>query len=306
MNVNTMKLVLSKNAPHIAVGFGVAAVVTSTVLCCRATLKVEDILEEAHDKFAMIKAAREDENLKDTYTEEDFHRDMIVQYVKSGVQFLKLYGPPIALGIAGIASIMWSHVELGRRNTALMGAYALLSERFNAYRERTQKALEGSVEAERAIFDGVDWEKKTIKEKDDEGNVQKKEVITRILSTLDGDIPEDYLSEYAWVFCPETTRRSMNNYADDLYYLQLAEHEMNDRLQAHGHVFLNEVYERLGLDHTPEGAVVGWVLKEDEPNDVNFGIYDGKTTCMRRLQDGLTYCGIAMDFNVDGIIYDLI
>lgn len=307
MNTAMMKLTLAKNAPHIAVVAGVGTLVVSTVLCCRATLRVEELLQETKENLTMIKEGRMDpELIEKGYDDKAFYSDMAKAYVKSAAGFVKLYGPPIALGLAGLAAIMWSHQTMARRNAALMGAYTILQDRFSKYRdnvERTLGNLGGGIE-ERDILDGVDSVKRTVKEKDDEGNVQKREEVNRILHTND-DL-DGYLSDYAWLFNPDTSRMSMNNYTDDLYFLQLAQSEMNDRLMIKGHVFLNEVYDRLGFDHTPEGAVVGWVYDETCPNKIDFGVFDGMTCCMRRIQDGLSYGGIALDFNVDGIIYDLI
>lgn len=307
MNTAMMKLTLVKNAPHIAVVAGIGALVTSTVLCCRATLRVEELLHETQSDLNMIKEGRTNPELVEKgYDDKAFYSDMAKAYVKSAAGFVKLYGPPIALGLAGLAAILWSHQTMARRNAALMGAYTILQDRFSRYRDNAEKTLAeigGGVD-EKDIFDGVTSVKRTVKEKDDEGNVQKREEVTRILH-----IPDDvdsYLSDYAWLFNKDTSRMAMGNYTDDLYFLQLAQSEMNDRLHIKGHVFLNEVYDRLGFEHTTEGAVVGWVLDESQPNKIDFGVFDGMTCCMRRIQDGLDYGGIALDFNVDGIIYDLI
>ena len=78
----------------------------------------------------------------------------------------------------------------------------------------------------------------------------------------------------------------------------------NDLLQARGHVFLNEVYDMLGIPRSQAGAVVGWV-KEFGDGYVDFGIFDGKTSQARSFVNGEER-NILLDFNVAGVIYDLI
>ena len=78
---------------------------------------------------------------------------------------------------------------------------------------------------------------------------------------------------------------------------------MNDLLRARGHVFLNEVLERLGMEHTQAGAVTGWILNGTGDNEIDFRMY--KLDDKRAKELGVAENGhILLDFNVDGIIYD--
>ena len=87
-------------------------------------------------------------------------------------------------------------------------------------------------------------------------------------------------------------------------YLKAQQNSFNDLLRARGHVFLNEVYDGLGLERSQAGAVVGWVLGDGD-NYVDFGIFDGDKPRARDFVNGLE-ASILLDFNVDGVIYDLI
>lgn len=294
-----LALKLSKNAPHLAVGFGLVAIVGSTVWCCHSTLKVEGLLEKHHDKFAEIKAGRE-EFSPEEYTDRDFKQDMVKQYIRAGVDFVKLYGPPIALGLAGISAILWSHNKLTTRLNGVMAAYAVLQDRFAHYRERVR--VDYGEEVEDDIYHGRRTQVDVVKEKDEEGHVQKKEVMTK---TLDG-VMVPGSSKYLTLFSTATSKRAMGNFTDDSFVLQSVMGEMNNRLEINGHVFLNEVYRALGMEDTTEGSVVGWVMKPDAPNYIDFGVWDGERSYMVRDQEGFEYNGVWIDFNVDGIIYDLI
>ncbi|MCA1800666.1 MAG: DUF6353 family protein, partial [Actinobacteria bacterium] len=79
----------------------------------------------------------------------------------------------------------------------------------------------------------------------------------------------------------------------------------NDMLKARGHLFLNEVYDELGLPRSRAGAVVGWVMSKSGDNFVDFGIYNQENERARAFVNGQEQ-SILLDFNVDGVIYDLL
>ena len=86
---------------------------------------------------------------------------------------------------------------------------------------------------------------------------------------------------------------------------------MNRKLDLNGYVFLNDVYRALGFESTPYGAVVGWYKSKnmDEMSGrdgfVDFGIFNPDNERARAFVNGYER-SILLDFNVDGIIYDLI
>ena len=79
----------------------------------------------------------------------------------------------------------------------------------------------------------------------------------------------------------------------------------NDLLLSRGHLFLNEVYDQIGIDRTKAGQVVGWVVSKDGDNFVDFGLFDGSTQEKRMFVNGHEN-SVLLDFNVDGVIYDKI
>jgi hypothetical protein len=90
----------------------------------------------------------------------------------------------------------------------------------------------------------------------------------------------------------------------NLVFLKCQQSYANDMLKTRGHVFLNEVYDSLGIERTKAGQVVGWVISEDGDNFIDFGLYanNGKVRDFINGREG----AILLDFNVDGVIYDKI
>ena len=91
-------------------------------------------------------------------------------------------------------------------------------------------------------------------------------------------------------------------------FLRRQEDWANELLKAKGHLFLNEVYDMLGIPRTKAGQVVGWIYDEKNPigdNFVDFGIYDIHRPRNRDFVNGIERT-ILLDFNVDGNILDLI
>ena len=118
--------------------------------------------------------------------------------------------------------------------------------------------------------------------------------------------PNTY-SEYARFFddgCDNWQKDSEHN----LWYLKQQQNYANEKLKINGYLFLNEVYDMLGIPRTKAGQIVGWYYDEKDPtrdNYVDFGIYDVTKEANRNFVNGYERT-ILLDFNVDGPIYDLI
>ena len=128
-------LKMRKYSPEILVVSGVFGVVTSTVLACRATLKLETIVDEAKgtlDKIKDTRATMDDE----AYSEKDASKDAYITYVQTGVKIAKIYAPAVSIGVLSIGAILCSFKILSKRNVALLAAYKGAEEAFFKYRER--------------------------------------------------------------------------------------------------------------------------------------------------------------------------
>lgn len=81
----------------------------------------------------------------------------------------------------------------------------------------------------------------------------------------------------------------------------------NELLKSQRYIFLNDVYEMLGLPKTKAGCIVGWTYDEERPygdNYVDFGLTDDNDVT-RDFVTGYRST-VLLDFNVDGNIINLI
>lgn len=276
-------LLAQKASPQILFGVGVAGMVGSTVLACRATLKMETVLDDAKGKLDTARTLQHRE-----YSEKDRSRDISLIYFQSGVKVVKLYAPAVIVGGLSIYALTSSHRILTRRNVALTAAYGALEKGFSEYRARVVDKY--GEEEDRNLRYG------TTKVEIVDPKTKKKKTVTRVN-------PNDP-SIYARFFDPVSP--SWNKEPEyNMLFLKCQQNYANDLLRSRGHVFLNEVYDMCGISRSKAGAVVGWLLTDDDSTDnfVNFGIFDDKTDQIRDFVNGREGA-ILLDFNVDGVIYD--
>ena len=118
-------------------------------------------------------------------------------------------------------------------------------------------------------------------------------------------VPE--YSDYAKIYDDGNTGWCKDPEAS-LMFLRRQQDYANDKLKEKGYLFLNEVYEMLGFQRTKAGQMVGWIYDEKNPNGdnyVDFGIYDVNKPKNAEFLDGKERA-IILDFNVDGVILDMI
>ena len=290
---------VKKHSPEILVAAGIVGTITSTVMACKATTKAGDIVDDHHEKMEQINQvalmAKEDETVD--YTEQDLKKDTTIVYTQTAVQFIKLYAPSVILGAVSIGSILYSHKILTKRNAALAAAYATIDKGFKEYRGRVIERFGKELDHElKYNIKAKEFEEVVVDEKGKE-KVEKK--------TVNVADPNQF-SDYARFF-DESCIAFTKSPEDNLWFLKQRQGEANRRLQHDGYLFLNDVYEMLGLPKTKAGQVVGWVYNEKEPigdNFVDFGIYDQTREAVRDFVNGYERA-ILLDFNVDGNIWDL-
>lgn len=268
-------MAIGKASPELCLVGGIILGGACVVTACRATLKSEPVVKEAKDKISDIKGSceKDEETGKLIISKEDKAEIMKYQ-VDSTVTVVKNFIVPVALGIGSIILHVGGNRILHKRLAASAVAYAGLLETFNEYRRRVRE--DGGEDKDNEYLYGI--KKKTIEVIDEDGNVSTKEIIEQE--------PGRVLSPYARAFnegvWDTTTRRwKYKNYAwkDDPYknlkFLEGQENYANVLLRTRedGIVFLNEVYNMLGLPLTYEGQMYGW-SRLDGDTHISFGIFD--------------------------------
>ena len=294
---NGVKGKVEKHSPEILMGVGVVGVVTGTVMACRATLKLNDILEEAQETRDKIKEVASNPNYEDKYTEEDAKKDLAVNCIQTGVKVAKLYAPAVAVGVAGVGCVLASHDIMKKRNVALSAAYLTVDKSFKEYKQRVVDRFGEEVEKE--IRYGIKAEEIVETVTDEEGN---ETTVTETVKTMNPTLYSDYAR-----FFDEASPCWQNDPEYNLMFLRAQQQYANDLLRAKGRLFLNDVYDMLGIEKTKAGQIVGWVYDRENPNGdnfVDFGIYDMSKERVRAFVNGYE-TNILLDFNVDGNIWDL-
>ena len=288
---------VKKHSPEILMIAGITGTIVGTVLACKATTKVSEIMEEKNKLVEDVHTCLNDKEIE--YTEEDSKRDLTIIYAQTGVKIFKLYAPAIGVMALSFASIIYGHKVLKKRNVAIAAAYAAIDKGFKQYRKNVIEEFGESVD--RQMRFGL--KSKEVKKKDKDGKTVKE---TEYYIDPDSN-PLDNISEYARFF-----DATSNNFEKDpeynMMFLRSQQDYANEMLKSRGHLFLNEVYDLLDIPRSRAGQVVGWVYDKDGntngDNYVDFGLYRNDQGT-RRFINGLEY-NILLDFNVDGVIYDMI
>lgn len=298
-SINRFGLKMKKYSPEILVAAGIVGTVTSTVMACKATTKIDEVLAETKENIEKTKDYVEEYGYSEKYTEKDHQKDLTIFYTRGGMELVKLYAPSIALGTLSITAILAGHNILRKRNVALAAAYATIDKGFKEYRGRVIERF--GEELDRELKYNI--KAKEIEEIEIDEKTGEEKVVKKVVDVAD---PNEY-SDYARFFddgCNGWTKDPEFN----LMFLKDQQRYANDLLKSRGYLFLNEVYNMLGIPVTKAGQAVGWIYDEKNPvgdNFVDFGMTDVHNAKVREFVNGYERT-ILLDFNVDGNILDLI
>ena len=291
---------LRKHSPEILVVAGVIGTVTSAVMACKATTKVSAILEEAKTQVDAVHEISNNPELVEAhqYTEDVQKKDLAIVYTQTGLKLAKLYGPSVVLGVASIGAILGGHNILHKRSVALAAAYATVEKGFKEYRGRVIERFGKDLDREL---------KYNIKAKEIEEVVTNEDgtetTVTKTVPTADPNLNSDYAR-----FFDDGCKGWDKNAEYNLMTLKAVQTQATDKLRAQGFLFLNDVYEMLGIPKTKAGQVVGWIYDKSEnpigDNYVDFGLYDQNNEKARDFVNGRERVFL-LEFNVDGNIWKL-
>jgi hypothetical protein len=279
LKVSRHLFTVKQNSPVLLLGLGTVGMVASTVLACRATLKMSEILDEAETLTEIVD--------KDDNREVAEKAKMSVK-LQTAVKIAKHYALPVGLGIVSLSAITGSHVVLQRRNTSLAAAYVTLDQMFKRY--RTNVLLDQGGDKDREYRFGV----------------VEKEIVdpeTGLVETARGidaeAVRDKEFSDYARMFDKYNDNWEPSP-RQNLYYLQSVIEHFENVLRLRGYVFLNEIYRHMGYEITNAGQSLGW-LKNDPDGDgyISFGIESDSENAVKFING--TISDVIIDFNVTQI-----
>lgn len=289
-------LKLKKHSPEILIVAGVIGTIASTVMACKATTKLGEIMDNAKDDIeAVHEAVEHPEDLPQKYTAEDGKKDLTIVYTQTALRVVKLYLPAVALGALSLTAIIKSHDILKKRNVALAAAYTAADKGFKEYRNRVVERFGNDVDKElRYNVKAKEFERKVVNDDGTEETVVETVNVASI----------DEVSDFAKYFNRDCAGWS-DNAEKNLFFLKRQQDFANEMLEANGYLFLNDVYDMLGIPRSKAGQVVGWVYDKNVVAKVDFGIYTINREENQQFVNGLEK-NVLLDFNVDGNILDIL
>lgn len=285
---------ISKHAPTILSITASAGVIATGYLAWKAGTRFEDV--EGRDWDRRKECLRN----ADTIPDEDVPKIERKNRILFILDTVRTVAPAAIVGAATITMIYFSNSISKKRLAAMGAAYATLQTAFDGYKRTMVEAL-GKESVEKILKPKLPNVGKSAEEilssdnKSDAANVS--DAVVNSLKAL---------SPYARIIAEESSTCWDPN--EDYTSQNLAAVQLwaNRRLERKGHLFLNEVYDQLGLSRTREGAVVGWLKNSEGDNYVSFGDFDA--SIYRVPSDDYTRVdsNFIVDFNVDGVIWDRI
>ena len=281
---------LRKVGPEIGTVAGMAGIAVSAIYLYKAVNESKDILAKVKEEVKKLEDEGADE------------KDIKAVKIAGGVAVAKKVAIPAGLAVVSSATVLGIHHEMRKENRRLSDVITQTSLAYNALKNEIREQL-GDEQADELIYGVRKPDKKEIKEieeKMEEKGVTPKEEERKSYRISDSE--EITPSPYA-VFFDETC----NNYTDDAEFnkktLILLQYEFNKRLKRVGYVYLNEIYERLGVEQTEAGHVMGWRYAPHDPNheganEIDFNMWDIRSRANRRFINGYEPI-VLLDFNID-------
>lgn len=254
MNVNIIKknaiicaqkmcFKLKKRSPELLITAGFVSVVGGTIVACKGTLKVKELVDEHHELKHEIDEAvacgRVDKD-GNVYTENDAKADKRIITARLVLNCVKYYAPAAGLLILGMFCVCKSHSIMSARLNAAISAYNGLKVTFDAYRDNVKEHI--SEEKEKDILNDTLHECSAYNSK-------------YVLNSRCA------MPSVLWdAGNAEWTTSAFHN---KCYYVTQI-NQLNRLLRERGYVFLNEAYEAFGIPVTAEGQYLGWTSEIPE------------------------------------------
>lgn len=296
--VGRTSLTIKKNSPEILMGGGIIGGVITIVLACKATLKADEVLDHHKEKMQKIHDAEQYQDEECPYPKEVAGKEKLVVYTQTAFDFAKLYSPAVGVGALSVGCILLSNRIISKRYLGVVAAYNAVSASYKQYRERVRERYGDQADYE--LRYGVEREKIEETVTDENGKKKTKKSEVEVISST----PSDYVRYWEQYIKNGVLNPNWDpNPEFNIMFLKGVQAEANHLLHGRGYIFLNEVFDMLGFEHTQLGQVVGWYDDGSGDGFVDFGLYNLNYPENRRVINGNEGV-IILEFNVDGIIWD--
>ena len=249
--VNDVKTTLSKHAPEILTGIGIAGMITTTVLAVRATPKALSLIDaKKQEVFDDLDPAEIPSN-NTNYNEIQLKPIEVIKVA------WKPYIPAAVTGVTSVACLIGASSVNARRNAVLATAYQLSQTALTDYKEKVIETI--GEKKEKVIKD------KIAKEKIEKDPVSKK-----------GDI---IITEKGNTLCYDAI--SGRYFKSDIEKIKKVVNELNRQMLNEMYISLNQFYIALGLSTTTLGDELGWNIDNGLIElDISAQMADDDTPCI--------------------------
>ena len=285
---------ISKHAPTILSVTASAGVIATGYLAWKAGTRFEDV--EGRDWDRRKECLRNADIIPDEDVPKIERKNRILFILDT----VRTIAPAAIVGAATITMIYFSNSISKKRLAAMGAAYATLQTAFDGYKRTMVEAL-GKESVDKILkpkLPNVGKSAEEILSSDNKSDAAH--VSDAVVNSIKA------LSPYARIIAEESSTCWDPNEDYTSQNISAVQLWANRRLERKGHLFLNEVFDQLGLSRTREGAVVGWLKNGEGDGYVSFGDFDA--SIYRVPSDSYTRVdsNFIVDFNVDGVIWDKI
>lgn len=283
------KLLLKAHGPTLMVAGGVVSMGAGTVVACKKTLHLADVLEAPVEVLDQIEDSIGMTGYTGVeYTPEKARSDRFKVYSRAAYDVSKLYFVPGVLFSGGAAMVFAGHRIMLQRNATLAIAFTAVTNAFDAYRTRVSENF-GS-ETDQAMLNG--WVKKEVIDPET-GKVEE-------INTRDWDNEVD---PYNRVFEQGESSQWEPDLAINKMFIANQMRHAQWLLNQQGFLYLSDVYKALGFEESDISRVVGWKVTRLPDGSRNIPVVDFGLD--RPHPDDWKYGreqAIYLDFNCHGLI----
>jgi len=281
-----------QHSPEILLGTSIAAGVGATVTGCIAMTKMDAINAKHREILDTFHRGTNDED-KET---PEYKRAITKEYGRYGLDIAKTWAPCVGLTLLSGTAALGSFKIVNKRLMMAETAFVGVTKAFERYRDNVIED-QGLEKDQYYATNGALKKKQELIAK---GKYKEKEVpVSKDPNVMCNDLTRvDDIFHY---YFTEDTVKGGNYSRNPFYNMRLlcqTQTMFDDRLKNDGIVFLDDIYQYLGLDmktllaERAQDRTYGWVLdcytEDGMPNDqhVLFGIYEYNDTQHRLFRSG--------------------